>query len=295
MTTTSIPRQHLQLADGRTIAYHTFGSPGGRPAFYCHGFPGTGSEAGIVHDLAVRHHVRLIAPDRPGFGGSSFHAEQSFTAWPRDVEAIADALGLHRFSILGMSGGAPFALACGWRLPNRVTRVGVVSGLGPVAGRGGIRGMMRFNRWGLRAARTAPGLLMVCRGVFHAVLSRYPEAVVSHLRSVSAPPDRAVLAESGFATTLARSFRESADGDSRALIQEAVLFAQPWGTWLRDVQVEVLLWHGELDVVVPPVLGRTVAGAVPHCRAEFHPDDGHFSLPIRRAEGILCALTGAPT
>jgi pimeloyl-ACP methyl ester carboxylesterase len=48
-----------------------------------------------------------------------------------DVAAIADALGIGRFAVLGHSGGGPHALACAALLPERVIAAVSVSGPAP--------------------------------------------------------------------------------------------------------------------------------------------------------------------
>ena len=59
-----------------------------------------------------RHGVKMVAYDRPGYGGSD---PKSAARRRRgaDIAAIADELGFDRFAVVGGSGGAPHALACG--------------------------------------------------------------------------------------------------------------------------------------------------------------------------------------
>ena len=107
----------LRLADGRRLGFAEYGASGGQPLLFFHGTPGARLVAGFAHQSALRLNVRLIAPERPGFGRSDFQAGRRILEWPDDVAALADALGLERFAVAGVSGGAPYALACAWRLP----------------------------------------------------------------------------------------------------------------------------------------------------------------------------------
>ena len=61
----------MTLRDGRTLEYADFGDPSGTPLVYLHGTPGTGGQAAVVDDVARRHHVRMLAPSRPGYGAST--------------------------------------------------------------------------------------------------------------------------------------------------------------------------------------------------------------------------------
>ena len=110
----------IQLADGRTLAYAEWGGLGGRPVFYFHGMPS--SRLFIPDpDAAVDEHVRVIAPDRPGMGGSDPQPGHVVADWPADVVELADSLGLDRFSVVGWSAGAPYAFACAALIPERLT------------------------------------------------------------------------------------------------------------------------------------------------------------------------------
>src|SRR5262245_28757373 len=104
---------HLVLPDGRKLAYAEFGDPDGLPVLYCHGSPGSRLEPLLIGDERLRQAgLRVIAPDRPGMGGSDFQRGRRLTDWPADVVRLADHLRLPRFAILGNSGGGPFAAVC---------------------------------------------------------------------------------------------------------------------------------------------------------------------------------------
>ena len=59
------------------------------------------------------------------------------------------------------------------------------------------------------------------------------------------------------------------------------------------IAVPVLLWHGAIDPTVPVAMGRRLQELIPGCDARFYPGEGHFSLPIRRMDEVLCALKDA--
>ena len=125
--------QQVKLVDGRNLGYDEFGQPDGAPLFYIHGTPKLRAWSGAPsggEELAQRLHVRIIVPDRPGMGLSSYLPKRGIADWRADVTALADHLGLERFAVLGYSGGGPYALVCALAIPHRLTHVGVVSGAG---------------------------------------------------------------------------------------------------------------------------------------------------------------------
>src|SRR5262252_963321 len=114
----------LRLRDGRQMAYLDLGPPTGLPLLCCHGTPGSRLEFRSAAPHAAALGTRLIAPDRPGYGGSDFR-RGSLLDWADDGAALLDALGLPRAAVLGVSGGVEYALALAYRYPGRVRRLGV--------------------------------------------------------------------------------------------------------------------------------------------------------------------------
>jgi pimeloyl-ACP methyl ester carboxylesterase len=76
--------------------------------------------------------VRVIAPERPGFGLSTFDETHRVSDWPSSIRALAAHLGIDRFAVLGGSGGAPYALACAHALPaDMISAVGLLAPAAP--------------------------------------------------------------------------------------------------------------------------------------------------------------------
>ena len=281
-----VPRG-LRLADGRRLAWYEFGLGSGAPLFYFHGFPGTGVEAAWGHTQALAARLRLIAVDRPGFGGSSRKPGRSIGDFSQDVVRLADHLGCDRFLVLGMSGGAPYALASAALLEKRVRAAVVVSGLGPLSVPGSATGMMPLNRLGLRLAGRHPGTLYPLVPAVGWLVRRWPQGLVRRLAAAACLRDRAVLLESGLGRVLAESFRRSVQPGSRGMLEEATLFGRPWGEWLGDIGIPVYLHHGERDRVVPLSMAHGLTGRIPTCQATYYPEGGHFSVVADHLADIL--------
>jgi pimeloyl-ACP methyl ester carboxylesterase/uncharacterized protein (DUF952 family) len=275
------PDNVLRLPDGRIMGYAQYGDPGGRPLFFFHGFPGSRLEAGRGDEAAERHGVRIIAPDRPGFGLSEFKPRRRIADWPDDVTAVASLLDIDRFAVVGVSGGGPYAAACAARIPDRLTGVAIVSGLGPLDAPAATAGMMAINRWTLALVRRAPWLARLPMAFARALVRRFPGRVVDILSYAAPPADRAVMARPEVRRMFVDDVRESFRQGSRGQAWEVALFARPWGFRLEDIRVRVHLWHGEADTTVPVSMGRYLAKAIPDCRARFYPDEGHLLLVDR--------------
>ena len=125
------PTHHIETRDGRTLAFDVSGACDGWPVFLFHGTPGSRLGPNPRASLLYRLGIRLITYDRPGYGGSTRHEGRSVADVTADVEAIANALGLEMFSVVGRSGGGPHALACAALLSERVRRTAALVSVAP--------------------------------------------------------------------------------------------------------------------------------------------------------------------
>jgi pimeloyl-ACP methyl ester carboxylesterase len=123
----------IRLRNGRMIGFLQVGKADGPAVFHFHGHGSSRLEALPVSEQAVSLGVRLIAVDRPGIGRSSAHEGYRLLDWPDDVSEVADQLGIGRFAVEGLSAGGAYALACAYKLPQRLTACGLISTVPPAA------------------------------------------------------------------------------------------------------------------------------------------------------------------
>ncbi len=280
----------LRLEDGRLLGYAVYGDPEGWPIFYFHGFPGSRLEAQLADRVAARMGIRLIALDRPGFGLSDFKPRRTIFEWPDDVVKIADALGINRFATIGVSGGGPYAAACALKIPQRLTAVAIVCGLGPLDTPNGTDRMVRTNHLIFFLGRRLPWLAKISLWRIAYQVRRNPEGTLRRMIVALPDPDKAVLARPEVKTAMKDNVVEAFRGGSRGAACELLLYTRPWGFLLEDIATRVNLWHGEQDVSVPPTMGQYQARTIPNCRAIFYPGEGHFSLVINHMEEVLSGL-----
>ena len=280
----------LRLEDGRLLGYAVYGDPEGWPIFYFHGFPGSRLEAQLADRVAARMGIRLIALDRPGFGLSDFKPRRTIFEWPDDVVKIADALRINRFATIGVSGGGPYAAACALKIPQRLTAVAIVCGLGPLDTPNGTERMVRTNHLIFFLGRRLPWLAKISLWRIAYQVRRNPEGTLRRMIVALPDPDKAVLARPEVKTAMKDNVVEAFRGGSRGAACELLLYTRPWGFLLEDIATRVNLWHGEQDVSVPPTMGQYQARTIPNCRAIFYPGEGHFSLVINHMEEVLSGL-----
>jgi pimeloyl-ACP methyl ester carboxylesterase len=272
-------RNSFVLSDGRLLGFAEFGDPAGAPVVYLHGWPASRLEAAVIPGLPCR----LIAVDRPGYGLSSAQRQRTLLDLPRDVGALAAHLRLGGFSVVGVSGGAPFALACAFALP-AVRAVALVSPLPPLADeRFASNDSMRRLRWlGHHPVR---GRLLI--GALRAAVGLGLADPRRALDGASAPADRACLTEAA-REGITASWREGLRAGGAGALADARIYVRDWGFDLARIETPITIWHGAADRVVP-VQSLRAYDAV---RATRHVLDGegHYSVALCHARRILATL-----
>lgn len=279
-TDSPLAHRAIRLADGRRLGFSDVGDKRGIPVFYFHGFPGSRLEATF---FPVRG-VRLVGIDRPGYGLSSPKYRRRLTDIAPDIEQLADALGFERFSLLGVSGGAPYAAACAVALPERVSAIAFVCGLGPPEAPGMDQGRLRLltDMGGRSFARL--GVAMLGRQVVLRdwTLDKLREAR-SKLPRVSADQE---LMSGALGRLMMENWREGLARSSHGLASDARIYSEPWPFALEAIDRPAALWHGLADNIVPPTIGQFYAAHVPGIKAHFPPEEGHLSVIVKNIASI---------
>ncbi|NOY61525.1 MAG: alpha/beta hydrolase [Calditrichaeota bacterium] len=284
----------VRLPDGRSLGYTVCGDPEGQPVFQFHGWPGSRLQAGFLDDEAAKAGIRVIGVDRPGMGLSDFQPGRQILDWTNDVVALADAMEIDRFAVLGISGGGPYVAACAYKIPDRLTGCGILAGMGPIDLQS-TEGMESSTRAIFFIARRFPWLLGPLISLSMARNSRMDEEKIERLmpkimRKLP-EPDRKVLERSELMRLFIDDSRESFRQGTKGLAYECRLYVQPWGFRLEDIAFDkVYLWQGELDVNVPVSMGRDMAEAIPNCEAKFYPNDAHLSTLFNHMKEIMGTL-----
>ena len=280
--------EHRVPVDGRMLAVLEAGDESGHAVVAIHGTPGSGLLwRGLAEDAEARG-IRLLAYDRPGYGGSDPHPGRTVADAAGDVAAIADALGVDRFAVEGGSGGGPHTLACAALLPDRVVAAASLAGVAPYPAEDldWLDGMGQDNRD--EFAATVAGretLERYLREQADAMLSTEPDAIADSLRSLLSPPDAAVLTGE-FAVYLAESTRRAIGERLDGWIDDDFVFMNPWGFELSEIRVPVQLLHGAQDRFVPVAHGEWLAERIPGVDAHLSEEDGHLTIQLARIGAV---------
>jgi pimeloyl-ACP methyl ester carboxylesterase len=259
----------LKLSDGRRLhIYDTRAddADASLAIFWHHGTPNLGEPPEPLLPAAAQRGIRWVSYDRPGYGGSTTHTGRDVASAAADVSAIADALGIRRFAVMGHSGGGAHALACGALLSERVIGAVSVSGLAPygVEGLDWFAGMAPAGAAELRAAAGGRTALMA-----YLTSSEFdPEQFT--------PADHAAL--KGAWHWLGVISGRAMEGGLGGMVDDDLAYVAPWGFDPGEVSPPVLILQGGQDRIAPGSHGRWLTRHIRSAELWLRPDDGHISV-----------------
>ncbi len=284
----------LATRTGRKLELREYGDPAGHPVFFFHGLIGSHYQARYVADQAREHGLRIIAPNRPGVGASEFVERTSALDVIVDVEDLTKALRLDAFSVIGISGGAPYALATLLHFKERVRTVTLISGMGPSRLRGALAGMDRRRRVALEIGSRFRHL---ARRGFEKAAQRFHAGHDRFLRTLIrtwSRADQKVFERRDVYELFMKDLHQvfTLGTGALGLAQELPIYRN-YGFALRDIPADprVVLWHGLADKIVPPAMAWQLATALPSAELHLVPG-GHF-VAVEIAGEIIARLRQA--
>ena len=234
--------------NGQKIAYFDYGQSDD-VIFWHHGM----STAGPIPPLLKRHadssNFRIVEVIRSGYGNSSSLPNRTVSDMANINLEIANALGIERFAIIGISGGGPPALALAHISGERCIGVVIVAGIAPFVESNFdfYEGMDELNRQEWMDAQED--------------MKRFEENISQHasqwsgydfeqIKSIINSNTNNVVSDeriSAFHINTRYSFMQGPNG----LREDFLAFLQPWGFSFSELSSPVCIWSGNKDVNVP--------------------------------------------
>jgi pimeloyl-ACP methyl ester carboxylesterase len=278
----------VRTPDGRTLEVVEAGAPDGPVVVAHHGSPGSARFYRPEVASAQERGLRLITYSRPGFAGSTPQRDRDVASAAADVAAILDALGVDRFATYGTSGGGPHALACAALLGGRCVAAATLAGVGPADAPGldFMAGMGEGNIEEFGVAREGrEALTEYCRADVAGLDAATPEQMAEAFRPHLSDVDADALAGE-FAEHLLQSVVEGVRSGVEGWVDDDYAFLAPWGFDVRAIEVPVLIWQGEQDLMVPPGHAAWLREHIAGAQGETLPGEGHFTLFVNRVGDV---------
>lgn len=288
--TTSSPIRHTPSEDrqqcrvvsidgDRQLAYAEYGRPDGIPVVFHHGTPGSRRFGALLEPAAQEYGIRVLAPERPGYGRSSPWPSRSMRDAAAFVEPVLDDAEIETANLVAFSGGGPYALSTAAHRPDRIRHVDIIAGATPPTSSEGRPAIQQLMGW---AAKTTPTTL---RGLFRgqAWLAErlHPSFVVGQY---TATPDAVPDAT---ATLVRDDFVEAFTRSRRGAVTELREMATGWHVDYSEIATDVRLWHGTDDTNVPLEDAQRLRQQLPSATLHTVDDADHLQTVLRCVPDVL--------
>ncbi|WP_150910891.1 alpha/beta fold hydrolase [Marinobacter halotolerans] len=268
----------IQLSDGRQLSYSDIGTGDNGTWIHCHGIPGSRYELTHLNKELVAAGLRIIVPDRPGYGASTPCPSYDFRQHTADLCQLADHSGLKRFSVSGFSGGGVFALALAHGLGARVEQLSIAAT--PAV-------PLMENPFDYASELTA--------GSWHAALADMHQ-FADQLQSLTGPDNAladgmmdavgakekqhlsSARIQPAFRQSMNTALQQGALESASALARDTRLTAQPWPFHPAELKLPVRIIHGTDDHLVHRQHFRALFNQIPQSKQVSPEGKGHFEV-----------------
>ena len=247
----------------------------GAPVLFVHGSPGGADQAVLMSGFLAEAGYRVIAPSRPGYGGTPLTDATADPAAQAELHAaLLDALGLDAVAVACWSGGGPSTYALASAHPDRVTAVAAIAAVSHA-----------FTFEG-----TSESLLMAGkagRWIMKELVRHAPKTVVASLAKEEGDLDKHQLKElvdhiwnDEAKKAFVLSLSELVTGPERhaGLANDQARFPEIGDLGLAGVNAPVLPVHGDADADVPPEQSDHAHAALPDAELLVVPGGTHVAV-----------------
>ena len=228
------------------LSYAEYGDRNGFPILIQHGLIASIKDSDLFESLIkMNRHIICIA--RPGYGGSSPYLMNGISAWGEIITVIINELKLNNFDVLGMSSGAPYSYAIGYKHPDKVRNIYVYSGT-PALYDEVIKSKWPFE---ITKDKDITEFKKIAYSVFFSGLKEDEKK--------------------------RNDIEDSMMNDCFGVALDLKIRFMDWGFTLADVKSAVFMQHSRTDDTVPIALAERTAQLLPNCKLEIVEDEPHFS------------------
>lgn len=252
----------VPVTGGRQMQVREYGDPRGVAVVALHGTPASRLMFGAADADARRLGLRLLAPDRWGYGGTKMAPNPTLSAFADDIAALADALGIERFAVLGVSGGGPYATAVAARLGKRINAAALVSPVGPIT-RVPRADMGLFHRFCFTMLPRREGAVRAIFSGYHWLLARNKRLAIGIVTARAPTADRKLIADPAVSDRLLAAFIEGMRDGPAGAVLDMRLFSSPWDVDPGQIVAPTRVWIGDADTNVPVPAAVLLAKLIP--------------------------------
>jgi pimeloyl-ACP methyl ester carboxylesterase len=238
-------KQIIEYMGENVLSYSEYGDRNGYPILIQHGLIASISDYHLF-DRLIGAGRRLICIARPGYGESSPYQMENIAEWGEIVSALVDYLEITRFDVLGISSGAPYSYAIGYKLPDRVRNIYIFSGTPALYD----NQVLGFWPYPIKMNASIVEMEKVAKEVFFSNVNKED--------------------------LLMNDIKDSMMNDCFGIAQDLRIRCMDWGFKLSEIREFVYMEHSQTDKDVPFVTAEMTANMLPNCQFVVREGE-HFS------------------
>lgn len=239
--------------------------------------------------FAIENDLRIITIDRPGHGISDFNPTGSILDFAKDAKQLTEHLSIDRFSVAGMSAGAPFALAIAHSFPKSVYKAAIISGFAPY-NKDSKTHLSKEVKTMLDLAKSLPFLLKILLKIQAKQLTKNPKNALQNFLKIMSEPDQQILKNDSVMGIIETMFREAFRNGSEGVAYEvSKLLVRDWKFNLNEIHIPVAFWQGEKDNNVPYQWAELMKREIQNATLNIFPNEGHLII-FQHAQEIFTDL-----
>ena len=285
---TDIEGNSFTLKDGRRLAFAEYGDSQGQALFFFHGGSDSRLEAKLLDRSASEMGLRIIAPDRPGYGYSDFQPGRQLLDWPDDVAELADRLEIKRFFVIGHSGGGSHAAAVAHECPDRVRAVALLGSAAPPGiPSKGLHPLFRLVNIAMSRSKWLHRRLL---DQTNRRLLEDPDRFLAEWGTFSRADGRLFEEKKDVGAIIVEEMTEAIRQGVEPIMHEHRLYKRDWGFSLTRIQTPVDIWHGLADRQASIGASQFLDERISSSHLHLVDGAGHFSLLVNHQESIFESL-----
>ncbi len=274
----------IELSDGRSLCFADIGDKLGIPVLLCHGSYGCRLERYPDDSIASNLGIRLIIPDRPGYGFSTALNDQKGLEWCDDFEFLLNKLKIKKIHIMSTGSGSYYALACAQEKTERISGITLINSLAPFHSIKEFSGMISHEKIFYAMARYTPGLFKRFLELCNIGLSKNIDYYFDSIKSVGGEPDTMALSNDKLTQFIRKKVFAAIKNSPQGFIQERILMTKPWDINISAIQTKITIVTGGKQLSIPSSMSQRLHSILPNSLYQEFPEQGTYLIYMKWRE-----------
>lgn len=269
----SLDKGIVELPNGRKVSFSIYGCENGKELLFCHGVNGTRIQASLFESVAYKLGLKIITPDRPGYGESTPVLKRDYMDWADDIQMFLDKLGIKKCGILGLSAGGNYALACLFKYPKYFSKAVMVS-----SASGAFKSRKGPERMLADFLLKHPSYISIYLGFMFKLNNSAKKMKYMIQKLGMSDSDIELFEKMDIASLITLTEKEAYINGSEVPASDVTRAIQDVDFDLSKITIPVKFWYGGQDRVVPANVARIVEKLIPNVEIIIKEDAGHMLI-----------------